>query len=42
LDFADERAALGRQGRQVYTARFSIERTIEALRASRPLEGAAG
>ena len=42
LDSADERGALGRQGRQVYTARFSIERTIEALRASRPLEVAAG
>jgi len=42
LDSADERGALGRQGRQVYTARFSIERTVEALRASRPLEVAAG
>jgi len=42
LDSADDRAALGRHGRQVYTERFSIERTVEALRESRPLEVAAG
>jgi glycosyltransferase involved in cell wall biosynthesis len=42
LDSADDRAALGRHGRHVYTERFSIERTVEALRESRPLEVAAG
>jgi glycosyltransferase involved in cell wall biosynthesis len=42
LASADDRVALGRRGQQVYTARFSIERTVDAVRASRPLEVAAG
>jgi glycosyltransferase involved in cell wall biosynthesis len=42
LESTGDRHALGRHGRQVYSARFSIERTVDALRASRPLEVAAG
>jgi len=42
LASADDREALGRRGQEVYAAHFSIERTVDALRASRPLEVAAG
>ena len=42
IDTPADRAALGRRGRQVYATRFSIERTVEALRECPALEVAAG
>jgi glycosyltransferase involved in cell wall biosynthesis len=42
IDAPADRAALGRAGRQLYLDRFSIERTVDALRASQPIEAVAG
>jgi glycosyltransferase involved in cell wall biosynthesis len=42
IDAPADRAALGRAGRQLYLDRFSIERTVDALRAPQPIEAVAG